>query len=128
MGADDRRRVSTRAFISPGMFEPTPQPATHHHRFCTQEARGCPDGSTVSRDPALNCEFRPCPISEPRFCSQDVRYCADGSTVSRDPDMNCNFRPCPDVWWGRRRSVDDSEALAAEAPLPGMEAEERSAN
>jgi hypothetical protein len=29
--------------------------------FCTMEAKACPDGSYVGRDPAKNCEFRPCP-------------------------------------------------------------------
>ncbi|MBN2066964.1 MAG: hypothetical protein JW744_00670 [Candidatus Diapherotrites archaeon] len=28
---------------------------------CTEEAKVCPDGSTVGRNPALNCEFDPCP-------------------------------------------------------------------
>jgi hypothetical protein len=28
---------------------------------CTMEAKACPDGSYVGRDPAKNCEFRRCP-------------------------------------------------------------------
>ena len=28
---------------------------------CTMEAKACPDSSYVGRDPAKNCEFRPCP-------------------------------------------------------------------
>jgi hypothetical protein len=28
---------------------------------CTMEAKACPDGSYVGRDPDKNCEFRPCP-------------------------------------------------------------------
>jgi hypothetical protein len=28
---------------------------------CTMEAKACPDGSYVGRDPGKNCEFRPCP-------------------------------------------------------------------
>jgi hypothetical protein len=28
---------------------------------CTMEAKACADGSYVGRDPAKNCEFRPCP-------------------------------------------------------------------
>ena len=28
---------------------------------CTMEAKACPDGSYVGRDPAKNCAFRPCP-------------------------------------------------------------------
>ena len=30
---------------------------------CTQEAKICPDGSAVGRNPARNCEFDPCPKS-----------------------------------------------------------------
>jgi hypothetical protein len=28
---------------------------------CTEEAKVCPDGSIVGRNPNLNCEFNPCP-------------------------------------------------------------------
>lgn len=28
---------------------------------CTMEAKVCPDGSYVGRNPAKNCEFNPCP-------------------------------------------------------------------
>jgi hypothetical protein len=28
---------------------------------CTMEAKACPDGSYVGRDPAKNCEFKRCP-------------------------------------------------------------------
>jgi hypothetical protein len=28
---------------------------------CTMEAKVCPGGSYVGRDPEKNCEFRPCP-------------------------------------------------------------------
>jgi hypothetical protein len=28
---------------------------------CTMEAKVCPDGSYVGRNPAKNCEFDPCP-------------------------------------------------------------------
>jgi hypothetical protein len=28
---------------------------------CTMEAKACPDGSYVGRDPTMNCQFRPCP-------------------------------------------------------------------
>ena len=31
---------------------------------CTEEAKACPDGTTVGRNPALNCEFDPCPSPE----------------------------------------------------------------
>jgi hypothetical protein len=28
---------------------------------CTMEAKACPDGSSVGRNPEKNCEFNPCP-------------------------------------------------------------------
>jgi hypothetical protein len=28
---------------------------------CTMEAKACPDGSYVGRDPDRNCAFKPCP-------------------------------------------------------------------
>jgi hypothetical protein len=28
---------------------------------CTMEAKACPDGSYVGRNPDKNCEFNPCP-------------------------------------------------------------------
>jgi eight-cysteine-cluster-containing protein len=38
-----------------GCIEPT---------SCITDAKVCPDGSTVGRNPALNCEFDPCPAVE----------------------------------------------------------------
>lgn len=32
---------------------------------CTEEARLCPNGTSVARNPALNCEFNPCPGTSP---------------------------------------------------------------
>ena len=32
--------------------------------FCTMDAKECPDGSFVGRDPENNCEFNPCPGEE----------------------------------------------------------------
>ena len=31
--------------------------------FCTAEVKQCPDGSFVSRDTALHCDFKPCPTN-----------------------------------------------------------------
>jgi hypothetical protein len=31
-----------------------------HAVVCTMEAKACPDGSYVGRDPEKNCEFRSC--------------------------------------------------------------------
>ena len=32
---------------------------------CTEEAKVCPDGTTVGRNPELDCEFNPCPEPTP---------------------------------------------------------------
>ena len=63
--------------------------------FCPQDVRECGDDVYVSRDPANNCNFFPCP--EPQIaCAADVFQCPDGDTfVSRDPTNGCQFRPCP---------------------------------
>ena len=31
---------------------------------CTEEAKICPDGTAVGRNPELDCEFDPCPEAE----------------------------------------------------------------
>jgi hypothetical protein len=38
--------------------------AAGHDVVCTMEAKQCPDGSHVGRDPASNCSFRPCPSAD----------------------------------------------------------------
>ncbi len=60
---------------------------------CAKDAKLCPDGSSVGRDPYNNCEFEPCPIEI--VCIDDVKICQDGSAVVRDPYNNCEFKPCP---------------------------------
>ena len=37
-------------------------------RVCTEEARACPDGSFVARNPDLNCDFNPCPAVRADTC------------------------------------------------------------
>jgi len=36
-------------------------PAEAPRSACTMEAKLCPDGSSVGRDPARNCRFAACP-------------------------------------------------------------------
>jgi hypothetical protein len=90
-------------------------------RACTEEAKVCPGGTTVSRT-GPNCEFTPCPSTalpggpglteEPIvlpgtggkkdegkadkgvMCTQEVKMCSDGSYVGRT-GPNCAFAPCP---------------------------------
>ena len=41
---------------------------------CTDDAKICPDGSSVGRDPENNCEFRECLKNEiEHFCSSEER-------------------------------------------------------
>ncbi len=74
---------------------------------CTQEARMCPDGSSVGRI-APYCEFAECPVvpveeTAPNntnsqngavACTMDAKICPDGSAVGRTAP-NCEFAPCP---------------------------------
>lgn len=66
-------------------------------KACTKDAKICPDGQTVSRNPELNCEFNPCPkpASETE-CMDDMKQCPDGSFVLRDPHQECAFKACPE--------------------------------
>jgi hypothetical protein len=43
-------------------------------KVCTLDAKLCPDGSSVSRDPDNNCEFYECPgENEKHFCTSESR-------------------------------------------------------
>ena len=42
---------------------------------CTKEAKICPDGTGVARNPDLNCEFDPCPESTEPICRTDNYPC-----------------------------------------------------
>lgn len=82
--------------------EPAPvqnQSSVEKPKACTKDAKMCPDGRTVGRNPAKNCEFDECetqPVKkEPLMCTADVKQCADGSYVGRDPYNNCKFKDCP---------------------------------
>jgi hypothetical protein len=61
---------------------------------CTEEAKLCPDGSSVARDPGNNCEFTPCQEIKAAKCSDTVFMCPDGRIVYQDPLDNCEFAPC----------------------------------
>lgn len=72
---------------------------------CSKEAKICPDGSTVGRNPQNNCEFDICTkkTKKPKkikamakMCTADVKECPDGSFVSRDHYNNCKFKVCPE--------------------------------
>jgi hypothetical protein len=84
------------------------QTTTQEDVLCAHDTHTCPDGSVVSRDIDLGCEFPECPdieipvpsatVSvEEVFCPADVHTCPDGSYVGRDPNNNCEFEECPEV-------------------------------
>lgn len=71
---------------------------------CTEDARMCPDGSSVGRIPPA-CQFAECPHMEARppegnaggiACTMDARMCPDGSFVGRVPPT-CEFAACAPV-------------------------------
>ncbi|KAL7552787.1 hypothetical protein ACHAWF_016039 [Thalassiosira exigua] len=75
---------------------------------CADDAKQCPDGSSVGRDMDNGCRFLACPKSEGPLassisssfqqaaeCEDDLIECPDGSFVGRDPDAGCQHFPCP---------------------------------
>ena len=80
--------------------------------LCPMDVKECADGSFVSRDFDIGCEFLPCP--EEIACAMDVQECDDGSFVSRDPANGCAFKACPKVCTG-----EDGETYMA--PCEGMD-------
>jgi len=58
---------------------------------CTAEAKVCPDGSTVGRNPLLGCEFDPCP---------DFKECSELEEAECELRDDCvsfeSTLPCPD--------------------------------
>lgn len=65
--------------------------------ICTMEVFGCSDGSYLSRNPELNCDFPECPTTSTAttICTMDVFECSDGSYLSRNPELGCAFPKCP---------------------------------
>ena len=68
---------------------------------CAQDVQQCPDGSYVARDPANNCNFKPCPT---RICPDPIMpACASGTTPEKKSDEKncvyyyCKTIPCPEV-------------------------------
>ncbi len=52
--------------------------------MCTMDARGCPDGSYVSRS-GPNCEFAPCPSEKPTSSEELIEATITGSAETPDP-------------------------------------------
>lgn len=48
-------------------------------KLCTADVKQCPDGSFVARDPAKNCQFKPCPgekSEEGSACTIEAESCS----------------------------------------------------
>ncbi len=69
---------------------------------CNQDAKLCPDGSSLSRQ-GPRCEFDNCPAvvapedpktPDPIMCTMDAKMCPDGSYVGRG-GPKCEFTACP---------------------------------
>jgi hypothetical protein len=45
----------------PSPYAPPPPPMPDEGIVCSADAKQCPDGSYVSRNPARGCAFAPCP-------------------------------------------------------------------
>ncbi len=88
------------------VINPTePKQTSPSPKGCTKEAKICPDGRSVSRNPLNNCEFDSCqkslPKAEEKICTADVKQCPDGSFVGRDGFNDCKFGNCPPTNNGR---------------------------
>lgn len=71
--------------------------------FCSQDAKECPDGTFVSRNPENNCEFEPCPEIEKcdavkeclkgkscyKFENEDSPICYIGDPCNKCPSGKC---------------------------------------
>ncbi len=79
-------------------------------KACTKDAKLCPNGRSIMRNPQNNCEFDPCPTKsakiEEKLCTADVKQCSDGSYVGRDGFNNCQFNGCPPSSNGRDNGLN----------------------
>ena len=79
------------------LFGCASQPSTPapNQTICSTDVKACPDGSSVARDPASNCQFIACP--QPVACTAEAKICPDGSSVGRNASRGCAFNDCPAV-------------------------------
>jgi hypothetical protein len=61
-------------------------------KACTEEAKICPDGSAIGRDPANGCEFAPCPALE--GCNAHTYWECPGPCVVCPPCAQCSSVAC----------------------------------
>jgi len=51
--------------------------ANNQTKACTDDAKVCPDGSIVGRDPENNCQFEPCPGEGAQLANPASVYCEE---------------------------------------------------
>ena len=63
-------------------------------KVCPADARQCSDGSYVARDPAKNCEFKPCPTTT--ACPEPTKpICAQNQVIrTKTDDKGCVYYFC----------------------------------
>jgi hypothetical protein len=107
--------------------KPIENPTTTVLTACSKDAKQCPNGRVVGRNPENNCEFDPCPEVKPaatntpqllneKMCTADMHECPDGSFVSRDHSNNCKFKDCPSTNNGRSE-IGKKEAMMCTADV-----------
>jgi hypothetical protein len=66
---------------------------------CTADAKVCPDGSSVGRNPDRNCEFDPCPVKPVcgnGLCEvEEASYCPPCNYTAPYCEMPCTVGKCP---------------------------------
>ncbi|GAB9476454.1 hypothetical protein Gpo141_00013519 [Globisporangium polare] len=83
---------------------------------CFDDAKLCPGGEMMFREPQRNCEFGACFDIDAQMqdvsCDNGGSTCANGDIVYRDASNSCNFPACPTA------SPPPSTAISS-APSPG---------
>lgn len=73
----------------------TPAPGGKNPILCTEDAKLCPDGSSVGRDADNNCEFKPCPLpgekKQPEQKTEDKNKGPEAATVKEFKITANNF-------------------------------------
>ena len=98
--ADGDMAQYARPGVEKNLKEEVEKELPSEEKFCTQEAKECPDGNFVGRDPDNNCQFRPCPgenniVGNDRdehgcIGSAGYSWCEEKQKCLRSWEENCN--------------------------------------